>query len=162
MKSLNWSKTHLLKQAMYYCHLYFQRYRWAGSRHFFWAFFWHWKRHYYEWIDESMAGDYRPEPMRGYTHHGRCEPFWTLKDQLFQRLLFQIIKPTIKHVVSRACRHCQGPSAIGQVIKDVHSALHRLKCRYVIRIDIRSYYASIDHGVLMQQIDGIHHGIIVQ
>ncbi len=71
---------------------------------------------------------------------------------MLHKLLYRIIKPTFKHVISPACHHLKGPSAIKPITHQLHDALSSKQYRYVIRTDVKSYYASIDITILQAMI----------
>jgi hypothetical protein len=68
-----------------------------------------------------------------------------------QLLILKILQPTFKHVISPNCRHLAGPSIIKSVIAQIKRALDNEKYNYYIRFDIKSYYASINHQILINQ-----------
>ena len=66
-------------------------------------------------------------------------------------LLFQQIKSTFSHLISKRCLHVQGPNGVKTALTWLHNVMNAKNYRYVIRADIKSYYASIDHRILLQQ-----------
>ena len=90
--------------------------------------------------------------MIGYNAFGECQPRHTFQDSVFHKLLYRIIKPTFKHVISPACHHLKGPSVIKPITHQLHDALSSEQYRYVIRTDVKSYYASIDITILQAMI----------
>jgi hypothetical protein len=77
---------------------------------------------------------------------------WTYLDRLILHLILKIIKPTFKYVISPLCLHLNGPSVIKYITQDIKAALNTKKYNYFLRIDIRSYYASIDHRILLDKL----------
>jgi len=51
--------------------------------------------------------------------------------------------------------HLQGPSVIKKVTANIKEALNTGKYTYAIRLDIKSYYASINHKILLQQLAAV-------
>jgi hypothetical protein len=47
--------------------------------------------------------------------------------------------------------HIQGPNGVKTALAWLHNVMNAKNYRYVIRADIKSYYASIDHRILLQQ-----------
>ena len=67
-------------------------------------------------------------------------------------LLLMHIKPTFKYIISPLCLHLAGPSAIKGAAARIKAALSSGRYHYAIRADIKSYYASINHKILLKQI----------
>ena len=98
---------------------------------------------------QQLTGDLLKPVTKNYqklTHYYECQ------DKLLHKLLYRLLKPTFKHIISSHCVHLQGPSVIPTVICDIHQALTTTPYRYVIRTDVKSYYASIDHAILIQHV----------
>ena len=53
---------------------------------------------------------------------------------------------------SPTCTHLSGPSSIKKVTQDIQAAMQLHDYTHLIRTDIRSYYASIDHQILLTQL----------
>ncbi len=94
-------------------------------------------------LDDFSAGRYQVQPKKGYNAFGEYHPRYTFQDNLLHKLLYRIIKPTFKHVISLACHHLKGPSAIKLITYQLHDTLSSEQYRYAIRTDIKSYCASI-------------------
>ncbi len=78
---------------------------------------------------------------------------WSYSDRLMLFLLLKIIRPLFVHIISKNCFHLKGPGAgVKTALGQVRKALTTNAFRYVIRIDIASYYASIDRTILQAQI----------
>ncbi len=92
------------------------------------------------------------EPMIAYNYYGKIEPMWGFLDKLLIKILYQHIKPTFKHIISSCCYHLKGPSSIKTITHRISNALSVNDYRYVIRADIKSYYASIDRDILCEQL----------
>ena len=146
-----WRTPYLMRESYCLCQVYFKRFKWVSHRHGFWAFFHSWRSNHQKWLKPFILGLYQPEPLIGSHWYGMTEPYCSLKDKLMQKLLFNIVKPCFKHIISAQCRHLKGPLEIKSIRQDIQSALHQ-DYRYVIRTDIRSYYASIDHQHLKRAV----------
>ena len=128
------------------------RYRWCDAAHPFWLFYWQWKEYKASLIHEFITGYYPSQPKIGYNTFGYRDPIYQFQDALMQKLLYQIIKPTFTHIISLACHHLNGPGVIKNLTHKITDALETGNYRYIIRTDIKSYYASIDHSLLQQMI----------
>ncbi len=105
-----------------------------------------------ECLQSFFSGQHKFEPMIGYNYYGKIEPRWNFLDRMFIMISYRIIKPTFKHIIAKTCKHLLGPSAIKSITHRIKNSLEVNDYRYVIRGDIKSYYASIDRGILTQQI----------
>ena len=65
------------------------------------------------------------------------------------------IKPYAKHCLSKHCTHLQGPSAVPSTVSWLVKALTTTSHQYIIRTDIKRYYASIHRGILYRQLSQI-------
>ena len=115
-------------------------------------FYRQWKDQGLTLLDDFSAGRYPVQPKIGYNAFGECQPRYTFQDSLFQKLLYRIIKPTFKHVISPACYHLKRPSVIKPITHQLHDALSSKQYRYVIRTDVKSYYASINITILQAMV----------
>ena len=68
------------------------------------------------------------------------------------RLFLRILKPTFQHIISKYCHHLAGPNGVKKALRYIENALATDQFQYAIRLDIRSYYASISHRILIQQV----------
>lgn len=150
-----WSERDLLIDAMLLCHHAYQTFRWASHRHPFWLFYWRFKSRAKAIISSLVTGDYYPEPMKAYGYFGTKSPFWSYQDKLIQKLIYQRIKTTFKHIISKRCCHLSGPHQIKAITHDIEHALLNSSYRYMIRIDIKSYYRSINHRLLKKEINNV-------
>ena len=78
---------------------------------------------------------------------------WSYGDRLFVRALLYLIKPVFQHIVSPLCLHLKGPAGVKIAINSLKKALTNGDFHYFIRADISGYYASIDRGLLWQQVE---------
>jgi hypothetical protein len=52
--------------------------------------------------------------------------------------------------VSKQCTHIKGHGGLKAIVRDVHRQLHRYT--FVLRTDVKAYYASISHYLLMEKL----------
>src|SRR3989338_3751632 len=100
-----------------------------------------------------VEGSHQFSPLKTYRFPGEAVQVWEYLDKLFVHLMYDILKPTFKAVISTRCYHLQGPSVIRSITQQIKRALSSGEYHYVIRLDIKSYFASIDHKILLQQIE---------
>ncbi|MCE3239403.1 MAG: reverse transcriptase (RNA-dependent polymerase), partial [Gammaproteobacteria bacterium] len=78
---------------------------------------------------------------------------WNCSDRLILSLIQKIIKPTFAAILSPLCYHQHGISGVKLALNAVIKATASRRFRYSIRIDIKSYYASINHSILLEQLN---------
>ncbi|MCW8443371.1 reverse transcriptase domain-containing protein [Fluoribacter gormanii] len=75
-----------------------------------------------------------------------------ISDRILQHILLKELKPTFPLVMSPKCFHLHGPNGVKLATEQVRKALDEKKPKYLIRADIKSYYRSIDHRILLEEI----------
>ena len=124
----------------------------ASEHSHWWDFVFRWRREKMSYCQDFIAGVYRFSPMQRFAFAGETITIWDYPDRLIISLLLSLIKPVFKHIISPQCLHLQGPSGVKTATQQLQKALKSKPFRYVIRADIRGYYASIDHEILIQQV----------
>ena len=117
-----------------------------GFKSPWWVFNHDFKHKLAYWLDAFAQGTHRFGSMKQY-------PFmrvWSHLDRLLMHLMHRTLQPTFKHVIHKHCHHLQGPSIIKPLSIQVTHCLDQY--HYFYRLDIKSYYASIDHALLCDQI----------
>ena len=117
-----------------------------------WLFAPFWKSRINFWLKNFIAGKHQFTPMMQYKFTDGIVRVWSYLDRLIMHLLLEHIKPTFKHIISPLCLHLTGPSVIKQATAQIKAALNSGRYHYVMRADIKSYYASINHKILLNQI----------
>ena len=127
--------------------------RLIGDASPFWIFIHAWPKQKAKLIADFIAGTYRFEPLMTYSKPGENEKtvVWTYTDRLFVRTLLHLIKPFFKHIISPNCFHLNGSAGVKNAVNLVKKALNINQFRYFLRVDIKSYYASINHQILINQ-----------
>lgn len=124
----------------------------AGDRSPFWIFIHDWPKEKLRFLVDFMAGTYHFEPMTTYAMPDETITVWSYADRLFMRSLLKIIKPFFKHIISPNCFHLTGASGVKNALGFLNKAWKKETFRYFLRVDIKSYYASINHKILVSQI----------
>jgi RNA-directed DNA polymerase len=81
-------------------------------------------------------------------HDPERRPRWTARDAAVIKEISEELSKTLPQ--SAACTHLRGNGGLKETIRRVQRALGQH--HYVFRTDIKSYYASIDHFKLMDQL----------
>lgn len=124
-----------------------------GEQSPWWSFMFNAPQQMLVWIRAFQNGHYHFSPLKAYVFPEEEIILWSCEDRLIQALLLQIIKPVLPFLVSSRCLHLKGPSGVPEAIQQIQAALKARPYRYCIRADIRSYYASIDHTILLNQLN---------
>lgn len=75
-----------------------------------------------------------------------------LTDRIFQNIILNQIKPTFSYVMSRNCYHLNGLQGVKLATERLRQILEMEKPAFFIRADIKSFYSSIPHYKLIQDI----------
>ena len=155
-------KKHWLLEFLYcLCQKFYLKQRSQPPHHSFWLFFHDFKKQAPIRCRHYLSGEYFPSPMIGAHGKRLCVPYWSFWDKIFQKILFEKIKTTFKHVIAPNCYHLRGPTIIHTLIQDIQQQLSSQHYHYVIKTDIASYYRSIDHQCLLQRLNETYHDKMV-
>jgi len=99
---------------------------------------------------DLLGGQYRFSPLRRIQPHGECIELWNALDALVLKALAIVLNRRLD--LARSCYHLTGKD--GEEKRGAKAAVRRICSRlsenqFVFRSDVKSYYASIDHGVLL-------------
>ncbi len=130
-----------------------RRNRSAAEQSPWWIFIYDEAKTLLQQINNFIIGEYRFQPMITYKFPDETTISWSYSDRLFVRALLYLIKPTFKYIISPYCFHLQGPSGVKKALLLVQNALEQNTFRYFLRIDIKSYYASIERNILIGQLE---------
>lgn len=109
-----------------------------------------------EWLTQGVQsiinGTYTPRLLKRHYFQDEMVDQLHLSDRILQNLLLKQLKPTFAHVMNSNCYHLYGPNGVRLATQRIKDALATQKPQYIIRADIRSYYKSIRHHLLLQDI----------
>src|SRR3990167_766380 len=110
-----------------------------------------------EWLPQGIQaminGTYDPRCIKRHYFADEVVDQLHLSDRVLQNILLQQLKPTFKHVMNANCLHLAGPTGVKYATQRIKRALEEDKPQYVLRADIKSFYASIPHHKLVQDIE---------
>jgi RNA-directed DNA polymerase len=114
-----------------------------------WSFRRCWQREKERIKDQLLAGNYRFALLSRITlKTGDETDLWSARDALVLKALAIVLA---KHLpVSRRCTHLKGNGGAKYAVREVRD--HLQNNRFVLRTDVKSYYASIDHLMLLDQL----------
>lgn len=103
-------------------------------------------------IQSLIDGDYAAQPIRRYYFEDEVVDQLEINDRIAQHVLLKELKPTFKHIVHSKCYHMLGPTGVKRATRIIEQALKAGTFRYIIRADVKSFYRSIPHYKLIQDI----------
>ena len=111
----------------------------------------------YRWNDlkpwlqaELVAGRYRFSPLkRIHLGHENLE-IWSALDSLVLKAIAIVLTKHLAPTLSKRCTHLAGNGGAKAAVREVLANLPTNK--FVFRTDVKSYYASIDHDILLCQL----------
>jgi RNA-directed DNA polymerase len=114
-----------------------------------WAFRRCWAREKEQIRDELLSGTYRFSPLSRITlKDGEDTVLWSARDALVLKALALALG---KHLpVSRRCTNLKGNGGAKYAVRAARD--HLADNCFVLRTDVKSYYASIDHLPLLDQL----------
>jgi RNA-directed DNA polymerase len=95
---------------------------------------------------DLQAGGFRFSPLRRYRIDGEVRDIWTALDALVLKAITIVLTRILQSRLSSRCFHLAGNGGAKAAVREV--IRNRSRHRFVMRSDVRSYYASIDHDVL--------------
>lgn len=114
-----------------------------------------------KWLPNGMKavldGTYDPRCLKRYYFSDEVVDQLHLSDRILQNILLKQLKPTFKHVMNPNCHHLAGAAGVKHATERIKQALQDEHPKYVLRVDIKSYYASISHFKLLQDIKKYYH-----
>ncbi len=108
-------------------------------------------------VQSMIEGNYTPRPLRRIYFKDEMVDQLHLSDRIFQHILLKQLKPTFPYVMNKNCYHLHGPTGVKYATERIKQVLEEEKPEYVIRVDIKSYYKSIPHFKLIQDIKKHYH-----
>src|SRR3990167_530190 len=103
-------------------------------------------------IQSMINGTYDPRHLRRYYFQDEMVDQVHLSDRIFQHILLKQLKPTFPYVMNKNCYHLHGPTGVKYATQRIRQVLQEEMPNYIIRADIRSFYKSILHHKLIQEI----------
>jgi RNA-directed DNA polymerase len=109
-----------------------------------------------DWLPQGaksmIDGSYTPRHLKRYYFVDEMVEQLHVSDRVFQHILLKQQKPTFKHVMNPNCYHLHGPTGVKYATQRIRQILQEEKPNYVLHVDIKSFYKSIQHHKLIQDI----------
>jgi RNA-directed DNA polymerase len=115
---------------------------------------WHLRFHWHtirgELLQTLNRQDYTFMPLSVVTKaDGETLHLWSSQDALVLKMLAMALPDAL--ALSSLCTHIKGHGGLKATVSALHAALPDY--RYVMKTDVKGYYASIDHTILLRQLD---------
>jgi RNA-directed DNA polymerase len=115
-----------------------------------WHLRFHWHRIRRELLQTLNKQDYNFLPLSVVTKaDGESLHLWSSQDALVLKMLAMALPEAL--ALSSLCTHIKGHGGLKATVNDLHAALPDY--RYVMKTDVKGYYESIDHTILLRQLD---------
>lgn len=108
-------------------------------------------------IQSIVDGSYNPRCLKRYYFSDEVVDQLHPSDRILQHILLKQLKPTFKHVMNPNCYHLDGPTGVKYATQRIKQVLRDEQPNYVLRADIKSFYASIPHFQLVQDVKKYYH-----
>ncbi len=103
-------------------------------------------------IQSMIDGTYTPRHLKRRYFQDEMVDQLHLSDRILQHILLKQLKPTLSYVVNPNCLHIHGPSGVKLATQRIRQVLQEQKPNYIIRADIKSFYKSIPHYKLLDDL----------
>jgi RNA-directed DNA polymerase len=115
-----------------------------------WHLHFHWQRVRQDLLQSLNKQDYTFLPLSVVTKaDGESIHLWSSQDALVLKMLAMALPTAL--ALSSLCTHIKGHGGLKATVNDLHAALPDY--RYVMKTDVKGYYESIDHTILLRQLD---------
>ena len=103
-------------------------------------------------VESMVDGSYTPRHLKRHYFTDEMVDQLHLSDRIFQNILLKQLKSTFPYVMNPNCYHLHGPSGVRLATQRIRQVLLEQNPKYLIRADIKSFYKSIPHHQLVQDI----------
>jgi len=111
-----------------------------------WDLRWNWQEIKPKIQQALVSGDYTFSALKEIRTDSDIIELWCATDALVLKALAIVLGEHLDEVISDKCHHVQGRGGAKQAIRSTMKSL--TPGDYVMKSDVKSYYASIDHEVL--------------
>lgn len=103
-------------------------------------------------INSIVDGSYTPRFLKRHYFPGEMVDQLHLSDRILRHILLKQLKSTFSYVMNPNCYHLHAPSGVKLATARIRQALLEDNPQFIIRADIKSFYKSIQHHLLKQDI----------
>ena len=125
----------------------------TGPHHDIWHLRHHWRQIRHRLVSALRRGTFRFSPVRLIDlKNGHRVEVWDAEDSLVQKMLSLALTPLLGQRLSRRCFHLAGRGGLKGGVRAVRDALASGDYHFVMRSDVRGYYANIAHAPLLEEL----------
>ena len=125
----------------------------AGPNHDIWHLRHHWRQIRGRVGAALCRGTFRFSPVRLIDlKNGHRVEVWDAEDSLVQKMLSLALTPLLGERLSQRCFHLTGRGGLKGGVRAVRDALANGDYHFVMRSDVRGYYANIAHAPLLEEL----------
>jgi len=103
-------------------------------------------------VQSMINGTYTPNHLKRRYFQDEMVDQLHLSDRILQHILLKQLKPTIQHVTNANCVHTYGPHGVKIATQRIREVLQEKQPQYLIRADVKSFYKSIPHYKLLEDL----------
>jgi len=116
----------------------------------------HWDQLKSSLQSQLLSGEYCFQPVTlVHTTNRLGEPetqeCWQAQDQLVLKAISLVLTDHLKADFSTGCHHLEGRNGIKQAVRQTRDYLQNHPDSWVMKSDVKGYYAHIDHSILYEQ-----------
>ena len=109
-----------------------------------------------DWLPKGIKsikdGSYSPRHLKRYYFPDEMVDQLHITDRVFQHVILQQLKSTFKYVMHPNCYHLHGPTGVKYATDRIIKIIKDKNPQYILRADIKSFYKSIQHHILIDDI----------
>ena len=121
----------------------------AGVHHDWWFVTRNWATIRADLLTRLRSGTYRLDQQVEYTFDKKPVVVWGVIDRIVLRCAVRVLTPMLAPELSEHCYHVAGSGGLKAGVEKADRLIQ--KHRFVGRFDVKRYYASINHDLLIQQ-----------
>lgn len=119
-----------------------------------WDLNWRWTEQKPEIIKQLLAGTYRLSSVSVHRNtYGEYLPRWCAQDAVVLKVISMILSDVVKEELGGTCYHLKDCGGLKGAVREIEGQL--AEHSYVLKSDIASFYASIDHGIVLKHCEEV-------
>ncbi|WP_185236188.1 reverse transcriptase/maturase family protein, partial [Teredinibacter franksiae] len=115
-----------------------------------WHLRFHWQERKFAIQYQLLCGEYRFSPCKAVKVDGHSLGVWNAEDALVQKALTLVLSEHLAPFISKDCYHFAGHGGTKAAVRKAQACSGDYA--YVLKSDVKSYYATVNHTVLLQQL----------
>ncbi len=128
-----------------------QRFKDKGDNHDSWHLRFHWGKLKPQIQQQLLSGEYRFSPCRAVKINEHSIGIWCAEDTLVIKALSQLLAETITPKLLKQCTHIKGHGGLKKAVMQAKNSSSQY--HYVLKSDVKSYYASMKHSLILKQFE---------